>query len=347
MGKSKFAVNALLVSVFLGTLVFPTAQAAGAGETYTMRMANITSNDTQERLAKKFIELVKEKSDGRIDGKLYSAGALGSNIEVMRAVQMGSVQATINPLGNLSNFVPQAGVFEVPWLYPGDSFEDMIANTTRAMHGRAATEIKKLAAEKGFHVVSLFGLSPMLIFTRTRIDSLKQMKGQKLRPIPGKEHSLTLNDWGVPSADMSLPEVYTAVQQGVINGFELPPDVTLNLKLHEAAPYVAVTKHSTLIEYIIVSRNWYQSLPNTLKKSIDEAGKELDRVGTAEYAKTETAAFRNLRSDSRVTVVEFTKEDLAKMRELNEKGVWKEIMADPVKGPIFKVLRQDVEELAH
>lgn len=35
------------------------------------------------------------------------------------------------------------------------------------------------------------------------------------------------------------------------------------------------------------------------------------------------------------------------MRELNEKGVWKEIMADPVKGPIFKVLRQDVEELAH
>lgn len=118
MGKSKFAVNALLVSVFLGTLVFPTAQAAGAGETYTMRMANITSNDTQERLAKKFIELVKEKSDGRIDGKLYSAGALGSNIEVMRAVQTGSVQATINPLGNLSNFVPQAGVFEVPWLYP-------------------------------------------------------------------------------------------------------------------------------------------------------------------------------------------------------------------------------------
>ena len=66
MGKSKFAVNALLVSVFLGTLVFPTAQAAGAGETYTMRMANITSNDTQERLAKKFIELVKEKSDDKI-----------------------------------------------------------------------------------------------------------------------------------------------------------------------------------------------------------------------------------------------------------------------------------------
>jgi len=345
MCKSKLASDRLFVFVFLGVLALSSVHAEDAQKVYPMRFANITSNDTQERLAQKFIDLVNEKSGGRIDGKLYSAGALGSNLEVLRAVQMGSVQGNINPIGNLGNFVPQAGVFSTPWLFPGDSLEKKIENATLAMHGKAAAEIKKLAAEKGFHIVSLFGLSPNLIFTRTKTDSLEKIKGKKLRAIPGKEHSLAVTDWGALSTGMSLPEVYTAVQQGVIDGFELPPDVTVNLRLQEAAPNVALTMHSTLIQFILVGRDWYLSLPDNLKKSVDEAGNELERIGPAEYIKTETAALRSLESDPRVTVVKLARDDLAKMQKLNEGGVWKGVIADPVKGPLFRLLQQDVKEL--
>lgn len=330
----------------VGAVIATHAMAADSTKIYDMRMGNITAKDTQERLAERFIELVEQGSKGRIDGKLYTAAALGPNREVMTGLQIGSVQAYIVPLANLSSFVPQTGVFEMPWLYPGNSVKEITNNITQAMQGNAATELKRLSEQKGFHIVSLFGLSPQLVFSSAPIKGLADFKGKKLRTVPGDEHLETVKNWGAIGVDMALPQVYTATQQGVVDGFDLPPDVTLQLKFHEVAPYVLHTLHNSLVEMIVVSNTWYASLPGDLKMAVDEAGKELERIGTQAFIESQEKAIEALKHNSKIKFTELPDGDMRSMRQLNQDGIWEKIASEPVRGPMFKTLLSDIEKLS-
>lgn len=340
---ARLLATAVLTVPFAGGL-------AWAEKTYEMRMGNITSNDTQEQIAQTFIDLVSEKSDGRIEGKLYSSASLGSNDEVMRGLRMGSIQATLNPTGYLSQFVPQAGVLTLPWLFPGDTTTEQIENVTRIMKGETGSQIKEIAGQKGFHVVSLFGLGPNQIYLRELDDSLngiEHLKGQRIRTIGGQEHTQTVNDWGSRAIHMSLPEVYTSIQQGVLDGFDLPAAVTVRLKYHEQAPNVLLTNHIVLTQYITVSKAWYDQLPEELKKAVDDAGREAESLGTEAYIKSQNEAIEMLRADPNIDVIEISGEQLDQLREANKAGVWETVVdSNPLKREMLEMLERDIETLS-
>src|SRR5690554_3468916 len=110
-----FIRNALL-SLLISS---PLAMQAHADDhdSYELRVGVITANDAQEYMGRKFVELVEEKTNGKIKGRVYPAGALGSNDEVMRGLRLGSIQANINPSGYLNQFVAPAGVLTLPWVF--------------------------------------------------------------------------------------------------------------------------------------------------------------------------------------------------------------------------------------
>ncbi|MDH1182134.1 TRAP transporter substrate-binding protein [Achromobacter mucicolens] len=337
----------LLLSACLAAPMAMTAHAAE--ETYEMRVGNITSNDAQERSGQIFIDLVEKKSGGKIKGKLYSGGSLGSNDEVMRGLRLGSIQGNINPSGNLSQFVAQAGVLTLPWLFPGKNAEEQIENITNIMEGQAGDKIKELADERGFHVVSLFGLGPNQIYLREYDKSksvMENLQDKRIRTIGGQEHTQTVNDWGARAIHMSLPEVYTSIQQGVLDGFDLPAAVTVRLKYHEQAPNVLLTNHIVLTQYIAVSKAWYDSLPDDLKKAVDEAGKETEALGTQEYVDEQNEALNLLASNDKFTVIELTDADRAALQKLNKEGVWAEVAKNPAKAEMLKLLEEDIKKLA-
>lgn len=345
--KTNLITRLLLGAIVAAPLAMGTQTASA--ETYEMRVGNITSNDAQELSAKMFIDLVQKKSNGEIKGQLFTGGALGSNDEVMRGLRLGSIQANINPTGNLNQFVPQAGVLTLPWLFPGNNPTQQIENITRILKGQAGNAIKTMADQKGFHVVSLFGLGPNQIFLRDYDKSksvVENLKGKRIRTIVGQEHTETVNNWGARSVQMSLPEVYTSIQQGVIDGFDLPAAVTTKLKYHEQAPYVLMTNHIVLTQYIAVSKAWYDKLPANLKKAVDEAGAETEALGTDAYVKEQNEALNMLKTNPKMTVVELTEADRKALQDMNKKGVWTEVKKNPGKAEMLKLLEADVAKLA-
>ena len=336
----------LILGMSLALTMSYSAMAAESSTVYEMRLGNITSNDAQERIGQKFIDLVQQKTGGRIIGKQFSGGALGSNDEVMRGLRLGSVQAITNPTGYLNQFVPQAGVLTLPWVFPGDTPEEQIENITQIMEGEAGQHIREMADAKGFHVVSLFGLGPNQIYLRDikqDVDILEQLKGRRIRTIGGHEHTETVNDWGARSVHMSLPEVYTSIQQGVLDGFDLPAAVTVKLKYHEQAPNVLMTNHIVLTEYIAVSKSWYDKLPDDLKKHVDDAGREIQAIGTQEFVQEQNDAIALLRNDAKINVIDLSKDDMAKLRELNKKGVWMTATQNPGKKEMLEMLERDIQ----
>ena len=232
----------------------------------------------------------------------------------------------------------------MPWMFPGKTLRDVIQNETKILQGKAGQKVFDLAAEKGFHMVALHGLSPNVVFSTKPIKSLADFKGKKFRVVPGKEHTGTFSDWGALATPMAFSEVYTSLQQGVIQGVEDPPDVSINMNFQEVAPYVAVTKHNAFVEYYLVSKKWYDSLPADLQKVVDEAGQEMIQKGTQAYMKSEGGALDKLRAMDKVTVTDFPQSELDKMKQLNQDGIWKTIEKDPQKGPILKLLQQDIKD---
>lgn len=319
---------------------------AASAQTHTLRMGNITTNDVQERLGRIFVETVTKRSGGRIAGQLFSSGALGSNDEVMRGLQAGSIQANINPTGFLSPFVPEAGVISTPWTFPGSDAGEITRNIALVLQGDAGQRIRELAEKRGFRVVSLFGIGPNLIFSRTPIQDIKQLKGKRIRSIGGQEHTATINDWGARAIHISLPEVFTSVQQGVLDGFELPADVAMRLKLHEIAPHVLNTNHVALGQYIAVSKQWYDGLPKDLQQLVDDVGKELETIGPEEYSKAQMLGLEQLRKQAKITVTDLTPEFRKELQELNEKGIRTVLQNDKTKSEILQMLLKDVEQRA-
>ncbi|MEX2337793.1 MAG: hypothetical protein WD609_04450, partial [Aquisalimonadaceae bacterium] len=114
----------------------------------------------------------------------------------------------------------------------------------------------------------------------------------------------------------------------------------------EHARNVLMTNHVGLVQYIAVSKRWYDGLPDDLKKVVDDAGREVESLGTVAYVEAQTDALKTLAEDPRINLIELSEADRDSLRELNRQGIWAETEADSVKGPVLKMLLNDVEKLA-
>lgn len=320
------------------------APTGGAGKTYHMIVANDTCHDTAEKDARFFLSQVEQRSKGRIKGSLHSCSSLGNIREVLKGLQSNSIQAVGTPAVFLTAFVPQAGVINMPWLFPySQSISSIVREESRVLkQGQYRTAMAKLVAQKGFHLVAMFGLSPEMFFSRTPIRDMAGFKGKKINVGAGKEHALMVKEWGGLPETVPIAQWYTSLQEGTLDAQETPPDVALHLKIQEVAPYVAVTKHAVMATVFVVSRKWYESLPASLQQVVDAAGAQLQKTGTANLAAAETKALQTLKSNPKVHVITFSSSQLQKMKQVNQQGVWKTIEKDPVRGPALKKLVADV-----
>ena len=322
------------------------AEAEADAETYKMRIGNQTSGDIQEELGQMFVDRINQESDGRIEAEYFTGGTLGDNVEMLQSMQTGGLEGGIAPTAWMSSFVPELGVLSLPFLYPGEGIEENVQNIGAMLNdGEAGKYIKDAAQKKGFKVISLFGIGPEVIFSNEPVKSMEDLRGNSYRALPGDVHINTFQDWGAVGSPVPFGEVYTSVQQGVIDGGENPPDVLFKSRFHEVGPNIALTYHNSLVSYITVSQEWYESLPADLQQLIDDVGADMVADGGNKYAEAQVTSLDELEENESVTVTEFPQADLDEMKRLNEAGVWKQVQSDPVQGPVVELLLKDREAL--
>ncbi len=138
-------------------------------------------------------------------------------------------------------------------------------------------------------------------------------------------------DWG---------EVYTSLQQGTIDAVVNPPDVLYKMKMHEVANYFTITEHFVFVSNIIVSKKWFDSLPKDLQAAVTRAGKETIVFADAAYTKSQEDSLEALKKAIHVSTL--APAEIQKMKDAAAKGVWQKMLNDPEKGPMLKLLEQDV-----
>jgi TRAP-type C4-dicarboxylate transport system substrate-binding protein len=139
---------------------------------------------------------------------------------------------------------------------------------------------------------------------------------------------------------MEFGEVYTALQQGTLDGMENPPDVIYKSKLHEVAKYYTITEHFAFASVIILSKRWFDGQPKDVQDAILKAGKDTIAFADDAYTASQQSSLDEMKKSISVTTLPAV--ELQKMKDLAKNGVWERMKKDPQRGPMVEMLQEDV-----
>jgi TRAP-type transport system periplasmic protein len=229
-----------------------------------------------DQLAKKWKELAEEKSDGKLELKLYPSSQLGSEKDVVEQATMGNNVIVMTGYDFLMDYAPDAGILTAPYLT--DNLDDLIYLTTTDWF---KNDLTKQLNDQGIEVVNgntVYGERHLL--TNEKVTSPDDLKGMKIR-VPNNQMSIkTFEALGATPTPTPLGDLYTSLQQGLIDGAENPLPVLQGVKAQEVSKQLSLTGHQKFITAWIGGKSFIDSLPEDMVKILKETGNE-----ASEYAR--------------------------------------------------------------
>ncbi len=279
-----------------------------------------TAGEPQIKAMELFKEVVEAKSAGKIRVDVYPNNQLGNQRDVTEGIQLGTVQmASIS--SPMASFVPEANLFELPFLFENrDHFYAVLDSAI-------GEGLKPAFARRGFILLGYFDVGVRHIMTVNQpIRSFDDMKGLKIRTMENPVHLDAFRAFGANPIPMAYGEVYTALEQGVIDGAEAANTNYYAKKFFEPSPYWAQVGWIHLVEYVILSRYFFERLPDEYKKIIEEAAQTIIIQERQWYSANDIKFLANLKDEG----VEVTFPERAPFREASLKVYQK--WADKVGG---------------
>ena len=219
--------------------------------------------------AAKWQEVVEAETDGRFVFRHFPSSGLGGEREVIEGLQIGTVEATIVSSGTLSNFVPETGVFDIPFLFRA------LAHARTVLDGPIGQDI--LAKFESAGLVALaWGEQGFRHITNNRnaIAAPADVAGLKLRTMENPIHITAFQTLGAAPTPMAWPEVIGALEQGTIDGQENPLSVITSAKLSEVQKYLTVSGHVYSPAMLLVAPDFWNGLSDEDKEVFKKAAAE-------------------------------------------------------------------------
>ena len=222
--------------------------------------------------AKKWAELVKERTNGRVEITTFPNEQLssGNQQKGIEQVAAGVTGASLHSTIIYSVIEPKLAVVSMPWILPNHAAAD------KAMKGAPGEEIKKLVRAKGIEPLA-FGENGFRHWTNSKrpLATPDDMKGLKIR-VPGMKMYISLfKAMGADPTSMSFSEVFTALQQGTVDGQENPISVIYTTKLNEVQKYMTICNYSYDPIVLGVNKKLWDSIDKDtqaiMKKAAEEA----------------------------------------------------------------------------
>lgn len=280
---------------------------AGAQQTQ-MRASILTpKNSPQGVQMDVFAREVDKRTNGRYVIQTFYSAALGGEREAVEAVQLGTLEFTLGS-GAISNFVPEVKVFDVPFL-----FRDH-AHARGVLDGPIGQEMLQKFDPRGFKALA-WGENGFRHMTNSKraIYGPEDLKGLKMRTMENPVHMRAYRGFGILPTPMSFSEVFTALQQGMVDGQENPLSVIANAKFDQVQPHLTLTGHVYSPSVLLMGKSIFDKLSEADKRSFIEAAKEGVRANRAKIDEDEKTVVNDLRSKG-MKVVE--KVDKAKFQSV-------------------------------
>ncbi|MCM3610164.1 DctP family TRAP transporter solute-binding subunit [Planococcus sp. MERTA32b] len=272
--KFGFAAIGMSAALVLGACSSDTGSEANADEAkeYDLKMSvTVSDSSTWYEAAEKLRDDLAEESDGRINIELYANEQLsgGDSGKAVEGLAKGSIDLTFNSTIIYSILDDRFGVASAPFLFADTDEVDPV------FAGEGGDMLKEILAEKGVHALG-YGQNGFRQITNSvqEVKAPEDLNGMKIR-IPGITMYTDLyRELGTDPQTMTFSEVFTALQQGTIDGQENPIDVIYSSKLAEVQDYITMWNYSYDPLVLGMNKKLYDSMSDADKELIDRLGKE-------------------------------------------------------------------------
>jgi TRAP-type mannitol/chloroaromatic compound transport system substrate-binding protein len=283
-------------------------QSSGA-DVITWQCQSYYTTKTVEKQRNAFAHKVKEKSNGRLDIKTYPANQLVKTMAVLDAVSKGALEmgwgAGIYHRGK----IPEAALeFGLPLSW--QTWEEQ----KELFYERGIIDkVRKAYAENGIYYLSPLPAGYYILMTKSRLDSLADLKGLKIRAA-GVEGKI-LSSFGATMVSIPGSEQYMALQRGTIDGTVHVALALIGHKLNEVVDYVYYPPFHKVCMDIFINQKAWNSLTPDLQKAVQESIEELHDDWNRTYDEEDALGLmRCLIDGSLKAVIYFPDEDVAKLR---------------------------------
>jgi len=254
----------------LSTLAAAVVATSGMAADFTLKFSHVVSANTPKGKAADFFEKrLEELSDGRIDVQVYPSSQLYKDNAVLKAIRLNSVQMAAPSFSKFGKIVPQLALFDLPFI-----FRD-IDHLHKVQDGMVGKKLKGLVRAKGIVALSFWDNGfKQLSSNKKPLIVPADAKGQKFRIMSSKVLEAQFHAVGANPQMMPFSEVYSGLQQGVIDGQENTISNIYTKKFHEVQKHLTVTDHGYLGYLVVMSKKFWGSLPADLKKAVAQAMNE-------------------------------------------------------------------------
>lgn len=257
----------------------------------------------------KFVELVTEKSGGKINVKLFPGGVLGGDVQTISALQGGVIEMTVLNAGILSGNAKQFGAVDLPFLFNSGEEADKV------MDGPFGTSLIDLLPPTGLVGLAYWELGfRNLTNNRHPVTKLEDIKGLKIRTIQSPIPLELFNSLGANAVPLPYTELYTALETGTVDGQENPAANILNAKFYEVQKYMTVTRHQYNPQIVLISKKFWDGLNDEEKAVLQAAATEARDYQRKVSRELDAKALEDIKATG-MEVSELSPEETQKLRD--------------------------------
>ena len=247
--------------------------------------------------AKKFKELMEARLPGKVKVEIFPAAVLGGERDMVEGTKLGTVEMSIAAADVVSAMVDVKELFILLMPFMFSSYDQF----GKVMEGPVGDEFNELLRKKGIRNVGWMTAGFHHLINRVRpIYTPEDLKGIKMRMWESKGAILGLKAMGATAVPMAFPEVYTGLQQGVIEGLSNSFTTFYLQKFYEVAQYISITYHFIITMSFEMGEDFFQKLPPDVKKAVLECGKEASRYQRGLYVDADKRDFEMLKKSQKV-----------------------------------------------
>lgn len=257
------SLRASLLAFALGFAAF----AVQAADPIVIKFSHVVAPDTPKgRAAEYFKKLAEERTKGAVKVEVYPNSQLYKDREEMEALQLGAVQmlapslAKFGPLG-----VRAFELFDLPYIFPNKE------SLYRVMDGDIGKKLFSLLETKGITGLAFWDNGFKQMSANKPMRTVEDFKGLKMRIQSSKVLEAQMKALGANPQVMAFSEVYSALQQGVVDGTENPMSNLYTQKMHEVQKHLTLSDHGYLGYAVIVNKGFWDSLPANIRATLDKA----------------------------------------------------------------------------
>lgn len=238
-----------------------------SAQTFSARIGHLENTDQPRHLALLHVaELVNERTDGNVEFTIFPSSQLGGQREMNESVQLGTLEATVSATSWMAGFNPYVTILDIPYFMPNDPEQ-----AQKLRESEFGQRLLQTFEAPGYHAVAFWPFGFKQLTSNKPLDDISDISGQRFRVMASDILMAQFQAMGASSVALPFGELYTALQNNVVDGQENPISSILSMRFYEVQDNILISDHGAIEDVIVFNPGWWNRLPEEYRTVILDA----------------------------------------------------------------------------